>query len=81
MTKTHYLGFTKSGEPIGRASQNDYGFTHAAVKSKDGKRVDRLPSFSTSAAGAARNAGDYFDHEIVTVQIVDAKTYREAFKK
>lgn len=82
MAKTYYLGFTKAGRPVGRGSANDYGFTHAAVKThpETGAPSHSLPSFSTSAQGAQRNAGDFWNVEIVAVQVVDGKTYREAMK-
>ena len=85
MSKTYYLGFTRAGHPIGRASLNDYGYTHAAVSLTDEGVPARLPSFSSSLEGAKRNLFSGFGminhpYEVVKVAIVDGRTYRKAMK-
>jgi hypothetical protein len=86
MSKTHYLGFTKSGLAVGRASQEDYGYTHCAVRLQDNGKPYRLPSFSTTPQGAVRNLGSYwinkgYPYEVVAVEVVDGARYRAAMKK
>lgn len=75
---TYYLGHTKSGAPVTRGStRND--FTHAAVLA--GHQGHEMPSFSTSAAGALKNAscnGRNPNLEVVEVRIVTSKEYNEA---
>lgn len=75
MPKTHYLGHTKAGKPVGRASRQDYGFTHAGVV----PGFNRLPTFSTSHQGVVANLGRHaVDAEIVEVKIVTPAEYRAA---
>jgi hypothetical protein len=79
MAKTYFLGFTKDGTPVGRGSNRD-DFTHAAVAADPAMRRG-LPSFSTSADGAARNFGKYGTPEIVEVKVVTPAEYRQATGK
>lgn len=86
MPKTHYLGFTKLRQPVGRASREDYGYRYALVRLNEDGTIHRgrLPSFSTTGAGArANNKGwlDRYPHELVEVHVVDAVTYRKAMAK
>lgn len=84
MPKTHYLGRASNGAPVGRASQSDYGFRFAACKLRADGRLVRLPNFSTTREGAIANAKPYYrsldELEVVAVEVVDGKTYREAMK-
>lgn len=73
---TYYLGHAKNGDPVKRKSNRD-DFTHAAVAADPAKRT-RLPSFGTTAAGAAKNFGTYQPCEVVAVEVVDAATFRAA---
>lgn len=73
---TYYLGHAKNGDAVKRKS-NRADFTHAAVAADPAKRT-RLPSFATSAVGAVRNFGTYQPCEVVTVEIVDAATFKAA---
>lgn len=84
MAKTFYLGLTKAGAAVGRASKADYGYTHAGVRNSRrftaGQTIPlQAVSFSRSAQGAMKNAQQYTQDpmgvELVEVQIVDRKTY------
>lgn len=83
MAKTYYIGFTKNRAVVARASGQDYGYTHAAVRGPSKfPRGSVVPlsdaSFSTSAAGAIRNATRYSQSaaaEAVELQKVDRETY------
>lgn len=77
---TFYLGAAKDGRVISRKSTNP-NFTHAAIGSGD--NGGRLPSFSTSAAGALRNAESNYlpaPIEVVEVRKVEAADFRVATK-
>lgn len=80
----HYIGQTKTGAIVSRKSTNP-DFTHAAVREGYKANDSRLPSFSTSAAGAIRNfessCGKGRPCEVVQVQKVDAKAYKAATAK
>ena len=82
MPKTHYLGRTKDGRAVGRASKSDYGYTHAAAVTLEGRL---LTNFSTSAQGALNLISGAikrgWDHEIVEVKIVPSGEYRKAMGK
>lgn len=84
MASTYYLGRTASGAAVVRKSTNP-DFTHAAVKTGYQHGNTPLPSFSTSAAGAARNFeathGKSRVCEVVAVEKVDAKTFKAATAK
>jgi hypothetical protein len=89
MPKTYYLGKTKAGAFVGRASGRDYGYTHAAVKNP-GKYVagQVVPlfgmSFSRSAGGAIDNVARStltVSPEIVELKIVDRAEYKAATGK
>lgn len=77
MAKTHYLGFTKAGRPVGRTSRNDYGFRFAAYHPSRG-----LPSFGPTAHGALTNfrRESSATPEIVEVRVVTGAEYRVAMK-
>jgi hypothetical protein len=81
----HYIGTTKAGAIVSRKSTNP-DFTHAAARPDyDASKGHRLPSFSTSAAGAIRNfessCGKGRSVEVVEVREVSAKEYRAATAK
>jgi hypothetical protein len=86
MSKTHYLGRTKSGFPILRASAADYGYRFAAVRMRNGKPTRSIPNMSTTPDGAATNFNSYHSDgfgaspldEIVEISVVDGKTFRAA---
>lgn len=77
MSRVFYLGFTKAGVPVGRASLEDYGYRFAAYAPNSG-----LPSFGKTYEGALTNfgRGRRVTPEIVEVKIVTGKEYRDAFK-
>lgn len=90
MTKTYFLGQTVRGANVGRASQNDYGYTHACVRwpevyDKGAVIPLSAMSFSRSADGAFRNASQYrraeTTYEIVAVKIVDRADYKAVMGK
>jgi hypothetical protein len=85
MAKTYYLGTTKSGAHVGRASGQPYGYTHAATFAthEAGKVVPTSDAtFSTNATGAVRNWGSNRGAcEVVALAVVDAKTYNAAMGK
>lgn len=66
MPKTYYLGKTKAGALVARASGSDYGYTHAAVTTPlrkpvvehGGNKVIHMSdaNFSRSSAGALKSA-------------------------
>lgn len=81
--KTYYLGETKGGAYVARASANDYGYTCAAVIAPD-KRVagSVVPmsdaKFSRSETGAVNNLGTYWrehHYELVKVERVTREEY------
>jgi len=77
---THYLGTASNGRIVSRKS-NRSDFTHAAIG--PGNNNGRLPSFSTSPAGALKNADSNYlptPHEVVELRIVTPAEYREATK-
>lgn len=77
---TYYLGNASDGRLIARKSTRS-DFTHAAIGS--GNNGGRLPSFSTSPAGAMKAAESNYlpaPIEVVEVRKVDAAEYRIATK-
>lgn len=78
MASTYYLGQLSTGRLVSRKS-NRSDFTHAALRTD--AHPSRLASFSTSAAGALRNADPTWKPEtleVVPVRIVTAKEFRAA---
>ena len=75
---TYYLGQTSDGRIVSRKSTRS-DFTHAAMATGS---TWGLPSFSTSAQGAARNFdGSHREgtpREIVELRKVDGKEFRAA---
>jgi len=73
---SHFLGFAKNGDAVMRASNRD-DFTHAAVDADPSRRT-RLPSFGTSAQGAAKNFGNHRPCEVVAVELVSRAAFMKA---
>jgi hypothetical protein len=75
----HFLGFAKNGDAVMRASNRD-DFTHAALPADPAKRGRRLPSFGTSAHGAAKNFASSYtgEPEIVAVELVSRAVFMKA---
>lgn len=88
MAKTYYLGYTKSGAWVGRASREAYGYAWAAADATAPAGKPAVISFSRTQQGAQARINECVkygrpasNYELVQVQEVDATTYKAATGK
>lgn len=83
---TYYLGQTKNGAIVGRASREAYGYTFAAAYSDAKPGKFQAANFSRTREGAQKHLDECRKYrpdtpfELVEIKEVDGKTYRAVMK-